>query len=297
MGTFLTLQVANGNAFLLGLVAVILASVGRLLTDRRNWQVAARISAVVGVAFIIASATPVPAWVYELWFSLFLTAFALQKRFRQTAIGATLLLVLLSISMFVYELSYRRVPVIPMHAGQAIYVIGDSISAGIRNEQHPWPQLLRQSHGLDVINLAQAGATVETALLQVQGVERSNCVVILEIGGNDFFGETKSSEFAAHLDRLLATLASRGHTLAMFELPLLPFHNAFGRAQRTLAAKYHVVLVSKTYLARILGTSGATVDGLHLSRRGHEAMANMVFRTLQVENPLETAASSTAPAR
>jgi acyl-CoA thioesterase I len=292
MGNFLTLQVANGNAFFVGLVVVIVASLYRLTTDSRRLQVWARISAVIGAAFIIASSTPASIWIYVLWFVFFALAFGLQQRLRHARVAATVLLILLSASMCVNELSYRRVPVIAVRPGQTIYVIGDSISAGIREEKQPWPEVLHRAYRLDVVNLAQAGATVETAVLQIQQIERSNCVVILEIGGNDFFGKRKASEFAAQLDRLLATLATQGHTMAMFELPLLPFQNAFGGAQRILAAKHHVVLLPKTYLARILGTSGATLDGLHLSQLGHEAMAKLIFRTLSVKGLLETPVAS-----
>jgi lysophospholipase L1-like esterase len=50
-----------------------------------------------------------------------------------------------------------------------------------------------------------------------------------------------------------------------------------------LAAKYNVVLIPKTYMARVLGKPGATVDGLHLSPSGHEAMARSIYQLLKME--------------
>jgi len=97
-----------------------------------------------------------------------------------------------------------------------------------------------------------------------------------------FLERRRSAEFEARLDRLLGHSKPKVTPLRLFELPLLPFHNAFGRAQRSLTAKHRVVLLPKTYLARILGTSGRTLDGLHLSPAGHAAMAEMIFRTLQM---------------
>jgi len=282
MGNFLTFQVANGNAYFVGLAVVVLASCCRLATEKKNWRLGSRISAVIGATLIMASATPLSISVYAGWFILFGLTFALSMRLRRTVIGVTCALALLSTVMWKNELRYRRTPVIPVRSDQTIYVIGDSISAGIRSEKEPWPERLHH-YKLNVVNLAQAGATVESAFQQVQHIEHTNSVAIVEIGGNDFFGPTKSSEFAENLDRLVALLARQGQTIAMFELPLLPFHNAFGSAQRTIAAKYHAVLLPKTYLARILGPPDATIDGIHLSKSGHEAMARCVYQILKIE--------------
>jgi acyl-CoA thioesterase I len=69
----------------------------------------------------------------------------------------------------------------------------------------------------------------------------------------------------------------------MLELPLLPLHKDFGVAQRELAAKYGVTLVPKYLFAGVLGADGATTDGIHLSPSGHEAMAKMVGRMIEIE--------------
>jgi acyl-CoA thioesterase-1 len=179
--------------------------------------------------------------------------------------------------MCLHEAGFRQAPVVPFRKEQFIYVVGDSISAGIRHEKRVWPEILKEEHQLQVINLAAAGATVETAFDQARLIEQPKCIVIVEIGGNDFLGSTTSKQFSGSLDHLLTALESRGHTVVMFELPLLPFHNGFGKAQRELAAKHHAILVPKTYFAKILGGSGNTIDGLHLSQSGHEAMAAMVY--------------------
>jgi acyl-CoA thioesterase-1 len=285
MTNFITMQVANGNAFFVGLIVVTVAALCSLATERRVWKVWTRISAVIGATFIVVSATPLSIWVYILWFVLFVFTFAPKKKFlsRRGVGAATLVLVLLSAIMSLHELSYRRAPVVRVNRAQTVYVIGDSISAGIREEKKPWPIVLRDRYRLEVVNLSQAGATTESALLQAQQIRRPNSLVIVEIGGNDFLGATKSSGFESNLQILLAALASQRHTITMFELPLFPFHNGFGSAQRLLAHKYGVVLLPKTYLAGILSAPGATIDGLHLSQSGHDAMAKLVYDTLHIE--------------
>jgi lysophospholipase L1-like esterase len=69
----------------------------------------------------------------------------------------------------------------------------------------------------------------------------------------------------------------------MFELPLIPFHNSFGTAQRSLAKKYHVTLLPKRFLTKIFGTVGGTLDGLHLSQSGHDALAAEIQGVFRVE--------------
>jgi acyl-CoA thioesterase I len=69
----------------------------------------------------------------------------------------------------------------------------------------------------------------------------------------------------------------------MFELPLLPFKNGFGRAQRTLARKYRIALIPKRYLTRVFALTGSTSDGLHLTSIGHIALANEVAALLRPE--------------
>jgi len=69
----------------------------------------------------------------------------------------------------------------------------------------------------------------------------------------------------------------------MFELPLPPFRAGFSRAQRELARKHNVTLLPRSVLADVLGMRGATVDGLHLSQKGHDALARSVGRLIRVE--------------
>ena len=99
--------------------------------------------------------------------------------------------------------------------------------------------------------------------------------------------DTDSQAFYEHLDKLLGKLKKGNHRIVMFELPLLPFWNAFGRDQRVLAEKHGVTLIPKSYLAGIFGSKGATLDGLHLSQKGHNQLARMVNHLLRIEKPIE----------
>lgn len=69
----------------------------------------------------------------------------------------------------------------------------------------------------------------------------------------------------------------------MFELPLIPFHNSFGTAQRSLAKKYRVALLPKRFLTKVFGIAGGTLDGLHLSQAGHDALAGEIQGVIRVQ--------------
>ena len=68
----------------------------------------------------------------------------------------------------------------------------------------------------------------------------------------------------------------------MFELPLPPFYGAFGRAQREAARRRGATLIPKHCMADVLGTKNGTLDGLHLSQIGHDAMAEEIEQMLRL---------------
>jgi len=106
-------------------------------------------------------------------------------------------------------------------------------------------------------------------------------LVLLEIGGNDLLGTTTAARFQEGLEKLLVAICRPGRTVVMFELPLVPFANEFGKHQRKLAKQYGVLLVPKRIFLRALTTPGATQDGVHLTPAGHQLMADTVWDILK----------------
>ena len=60
--------------------------------------------------------------------------------------------------------------------------------------------------------------------------------MLLEIGGNDLLGDTTPAGFESGLDNLLRVVSRPGRVVVMLELPLPPFFNEYGRAQRRVAS-------------------------------------------------------------
>jgi acyl-CoA thioesterase-1 len=280
----IVLQLANGNSFFVGLVMVATALFLRLWFEGRLPGLVLRIGYIAGIVFVIFSATPLSIWLYCLWFGLCVTAALVVFRNRfsfQRRMLASFAVLICSLAMCFIELPFHLSPIIKVSPQQSIFVIGDSISAGISTKERVWPDTLGDLSHFKVINLAKPAATVESAMDQVTGIAGSNSLVFVEIGGNDLLGRTDSKTFYIQLDKLLGKLTAGNNQVVMFELPLFPFCNAFGKAQRNLAAKYGVILLPKHYLTDVFGLKGGTLDGLHLSQKGHDAMANSIYSLIK----------------
>jgi len=160
-----------------------------------------------------------------------------------------------------------------------VYVVGDSISAGLgTSKDGTWPQLLAARLGLNVSNLAQPGARLADGASQARSIPKGPAVVVVELGGNDLLSGTTPARFGADLRSFLEMLKTRDRRILMFELPLLPFQNAFGRIQREVCREHDVSLVPRSVLAGALALPGHATDGLHLSAQGHAWLAARVSK-------------------
>ncbi len=76
-------------------------------------------------------------------------------------------------------------------------------------------------------------------------------------------------------------LSTPDRQVVLFELPLIPFYNQYGRAQRSIAAKHNVKLIPKRVFLSVLYDNDSTLDTIHLSQSGHQLMAECVWRILK----------------
>jgi acyl-CoA thioesterase I len=184
--------------------------------------------------------------------------------------------------MFAWEIKFRGTPHLGETRHSELVVIGDSISAGMLGpeKETTWPRRFEKSFHVPVMDLSREGATAKSALKQAANVPDTATLVLVEIGGNDILGPTSAADFAMHLEALLTTLVREGRQVVMLELPMPPLYNRFGQAQRELAARFDVALISKRDFAAVFATKGATLDGLHLSEEGHQQLADLIWRHL-----------------
>ena len=243
-------------------------------------------AAIAGITLVIISATPLPVWAYAVWVisaGAGIVVGNLSAPTRRLRLICGAVLAVLTSALCLAEAPFRCRPALNVPAGGTVYVLGDSISAGVGTQHLCWPVVLDGMTPLRVINLAKAGATVESAITQARGTSEPQSLVLVAIGGNDLLGGADAAEFHMKLDTLVSSLRSDQHDVLLFELPLFPFQNAYGTAQRDVARKYGCAMLPKRCFAKVLGTQDGTLDGLHLSQAGHNAMAGIIADLIRAQ--------------
>jgi acyl-CoA thioesterase-1 len=264
---------ASGAAFFSGtaslLAGLMLVTFGR----RKLLPATGRLLLFAGLILVAGSATPLTVWAWTVWGA----SFVVWATLKRVEAGALLAVIGCTLAAVVWELSYQASPRLSPGRRDRLVVIGDSLSAADFTEGgDPWPALLAREHKIRVVNLAFSGATAASAEKQVKSEDVAGALVLVEIGGNDLLGSTSAAEFELSLDRLLTRVSRADNAVIMLELPLPPLYNRFGEIQRRLARRHDVVLIPKRYFANVLAGSNATLDGLHLSRVGHQKMSTMI---------------------
>lgn len=274
-------HVASGHAWFSGLVLIAVAVSIAAFTASIPWRVVG-ILLLVGALLVVVSATPMPWYAYLLLGVVTIAWIIVESRrgkrsHRRLCIARSAIVTSIAIAC-VLEVPNHLQPRLEPQQHARLGVIGDSVTAGIgENEAVTWPTLLACRHSIGVHDVSEMGATLVSAIKQAEQLRREDSVVVLEIGGNDLLGGTSVSEFDDSLNALLKRVCIPGRTVVMFELPLPPTFNSFGRVQRRLARQYGVVLVPKCVLMGVLTAPDATLDTIHLSQHGHDQMAEAVW--------------------
>jgi len=268
--------VASGDVFFLGL-GLVAAGV---VAGRRSVRVGSSF-AWSGVALAVASAMPIHPAAYGLLIGVVLVWRLTRLKLRRLARPADAVALACVVGLAASALWEQRAPVVHVATENPVVVIGDSLSADLGSPAEvTWPRLVAASVGVAMSNRARAGATLADGLRQARDIPQAPTAVLVELGGNDLLDGTTQASFEGRLRALLGTLTGQGHRVFMFELPLLPLQNGYGRIQRQVGREYGVVLIPRRVLAGAICLPGHATDGLHLSARGHAWLARRVAKLL-----------------
>ena len=274
-------QIASGRVFFVA-VALLVAAVGLRSSAAPRPRRGATWCLLMGLIGLSVSAAPLPIWAYAvILLSIVVGWWA--NRFGANAATATAISALALLGVGLHEVRYQIMPVLTAVHGRQIAVIGDSITAGHGESDltRKWPAILRDRHGVAVEDLSKAGATAASAAKGLEQASIAAPVVIVEIGGNDFLGGGSVEDFEEGLEALLRAVCKPGRQVVMFELPIPPLFEGFGRVQRDLASRHGVALIPKRILLSVIEAADATVDSLHLTQQGHDRMAAVVWALLE----------------
>jgi lysophospholipase L1-like esterase len=259
----------SGHAFFVGLVLVAAG-----VLARGRFRVATGAFLWAGMVLILVSAIPLHPGIYALLVASVVGWRSTLSRNPRTHCAASGVVLVLLLTLGLTEWKTRESFKPTIAAGRPVVVLGDSLSAGLASSREgTWPQLMGARRGLNVSNLARAGATLADGLARARDLPAGSVTVIVELGGNDILGGTRPDRFERDLRSLLSPLAAPDRRVVMLELPLLPFQNGYGRAQRRLCHQFGVRLLPRSLLAGALALPGHTTDGLHLSPEGHAWLA------------------------
>ena len=270
-------QIASGRVFFVALALLFLAAVvaPAAAPRLRRW---ATWFLLLGLGTVAVAATPLPIWAAALLLVPVAVPMVAERSGRQAAwLAAAAAAGIVAVGL--QEARYRLVPVLSASPARRVAVIGDSLTAGNGENDGTtkWPAILRRRHGVDVQDFSSIGATAAAAAKRLERTPIDAPVVIVEIGGNDLLGGRSPGDFELGLDALLTRVCRPGRQVVMFELPLPPFYERFGRVQRALAARHGAHLVPKRILLSVIAAADATVDSIHLTQQGHERMADLTW--------------------
>jgi lysophospholipase L1-like esterase len=290
---------ASGDSLYAGaILLIVVIAISRYV--KRRWSLLRNIAIWLALAMIVMACPPF-AWIVDSMFlAVFVLWFVLASRITpgrtliRLRLATTAVLLMLLLVLPAVELSHRSMPVIAGMPCDHLVVIGDSISSGLNPHVPPWPIVMQQTTGVPVKNLARPGAQAMEGRDMAAKVRPEDCVVLIELGGNDLITGVTASEYAQALEAILSKLATPRRTVIMFELPLFPNTIGYGQVQRRLAAKYGISLIPKRFFIHVISGANATSDGLHLSEAGTRRMAALVAQALSpvLKSPATTAIPS-----
>lgn len=272
-----SLVAASGLPYVLGTLLIGLVS-GVATPKSTAALIAFRVLAVVSAAFIAVSGAPTPSWLLLPGAAALVAWSVVPPRapaYEPLRNVLRMLLPVMALIAVVFELPYLVLPT-QFPCEDPICVLGDSLSAGAGDGADVWPSVLARKLDVSVRNFARADAKLADGAAQAARLPKSASTVLVLLGGNDLASGRSAAEFEQDLDALLSPCAAAGHHVLMFELPLMPGAGEYGRVQRSVAARHGATLIPKRALALLLARPGMTRDGLHLSPRGHLALAELV---------------------
>ena len=185
-----------------------------------------------------------------------------------------------------------------LRAETTILMLGDSLTegTGVRKTQ-AYPYLVEQKlraqgvPSIKVINAGVSGATSASALSRLKWHLRSTPeILLLALGANDGLRGLSTAQMKRNLAKTIELALSKGVRVVLAGMKMPPNYGAeytreFEKVFCQLAKEYDVVFIP-FLLEGVAGDPKLNFpDGLHPNERGHQIIAELVYKTLvKLEN-------------
>jgi lysophospholipase L1-like esterase len=206
------------------------------------------------------------------------------------------------------------------HPWSRYVAIGDSFTEGIGDPEarspgghRGWADRVAEVLSEQTADFAYANLAIRGRLLQQiidEQIEPALALrpdlITVSMGGNDVIRPgTDPDEIAARFEGGIARLRRDGATVVMFNGPDIGMTPVLGRIRgkvaiynenlRTIAQKHDAVVADMWSLRELSDPRMWAPDRLHFSPIGHQTIARMVLRALNVENDLEPFEAESLP--
>ena len=174
-----------------------------------------------------------------------------------------------------------------------ILILGDSLTEGLGvDKEDAFPakldaKLKKWREGIQVINGGSSGSTSASGLRRLKWYEKAQPdLVLLALGSNDGLRGMKVEETRKNVEAALLYCQGKHWQVVLAGLQVPPnygpeYAGAFKKIYPDLAARYKVPIVG-FLLEGVAGEAGLNqADGIHPNERGHERIADNLFRFFQ----------------
>jgi acyl-CoA thioesterase I len=171
----------------------------------------------------------------------------------------------------------------PLSASGTVLAFGDSLTFGTgARPAESYPAVLGELIGRKVVNAGVPGEVTAEGKARLPGVldEQRPDLMILCLGGNDFFRNLDRKEAEANLREMVRTAKERGVEVLLVGVPRLGWGLEVPDLYRKIAADTGIPLEEKS-LKRILADSSLKSDPIHPNAAGYRPLAEALAGALR----------------
>ncbi len=166
--------------------------------------------------------------------------------------------------------------------GKSIVCFGDSITEGVGAERGAdYPSLLSQKVSRPVINAGVRGDTTADALERIETdvLAHEPKMVIVMLGGNDFFRKIPKEKTFANMDAIVARIQKHGAIVVIAVVKIGLLQDIYSKEFKSIA-KERGALFIPNIMKGILTNPKLKYDRIHPNAEGYRLIAERIYKAV-----------------